>query len=375
MRWNQLWVTLPWLLAACVADVDPASNPGALGGTSPKGEDPPFEPGEDCIDDEGMNTFGLCLCDSFDLRGDLQVERAHPSMPASVGVNGTTDLSGYIQVDGDWIGHAGIVADAESLITGRVVTTGNFSWQGDHRIGGDLDVGGDLMGKGVLEVAGAVGVGGDHSVKGISSFGSERDYRAPSGLPCGCESDALFDVAEAVALAKNDNDNVLIGLSPEGEVSVGANELSLPSGRYYLSDFAHVDERRLVIDGIVTLYVDGDIGAVVEDQIQIAAEGSLDLYVAGSVRVVERLGAANAEAASQFRLMIGGDEGLLLAMGEQELFAHIYAPTVDVELMGETTIVGSLLARRIDGLGDLEVVHSSAEMPPPENCSGEEGPR
>lgn len=366
------------LAAGCLQSDDEADDafPSSLDGGSPGSDDLGFEPGDgSCMSEEPMNAYGLCICDAFEDVGRLRVERAQPDMPASVGVNGFTHFVNDAVVQGSWHGHEGIEAVSFSTIEGDVVTVGDFSLVGEQTVGRDLRVGGDLFGVGTIHVGGALAVGGETKVVGLSEVTSEEAYSAPAGPPCPCDATSFFDVDDAVAQAAADNDNALVGLSDDGFFEVGSSEIVLPTGRFYLADLAQVGELKLSVEGQAALYVDGDLTAVGADQIAIADGASLDLYVAGTVTTVGQLDTGSPETAASFRLLIGGEDAVMLNVGQQAFYGHIYAPTAALQLVGQTVIHGSLFVDRVEGVGDLTIRHASAETPPGEVCAPPETPK
>ena len=367
------------LTGGCVSPDDPGDGTSPIDGAlpGPDGGELGFEPGEDgtCLSEETMDTYGLCVCEDFNDVGRLWVERSVEDMPASVGVNGATKFVNLVTVEGSWHGHAGMQAVSASVIEGDVVTTGDYTWVGQQTIGGDLQVGGNVEGVGQITVGGELGVGGETMMLGPADIASKGSYAAPSGPPCACDGEDFFDVAGAVDDAAIANDNDLIGLSDDGFFQVGAAELTLPTGRFYVADVASVGKLHLVVEGQAALYVDGDLLTVGSDQIEILPGGSLDLYVAGRVGTVGQLMTGSEETAASFRLLVGGADAILLNVGQQQFFGHIYAPTADLNVVGQTLIHGSLFVNRVTGVGDLIIRHASAETPPGEVCAPPETPK
>jgi len=365
-------------VSGCADPDDPTDDatPSALDGTDPGSGDLGFDPGEgSCLSEEPMDTYGLCVCDSFDDVGRLRIERADETMPASVGVNGKTQFVNEVMVEGSWHGYAGMHAVSASAIDGDVVTVGDFTWVGQQTIGHDLQVGGNIEGVGMISVGGELGVGGKTQILGPSEIAAKGSYAAPAGPPCACDGESFFDVAGAVADAAANNDNALVGLSDDGFFEVGVSELTLPTGRFYLADLASVGKLHLRVEGNAALYVDGDLETVGQDQLEILPGGSLDLYVAGTVATVGQLATGNEETAASFRLLIGGSDAVMLNVGQQDFYGHIYAPTADLNVVGQTLIHGSLFVNRVLGVGDLTIRHTSAETPPGEVCDPPETPK
>ena len=365
------------LLAACVVDdEDPSTGATPIGGAETpeqKGQ-LGFDPGEgSCMPSEAMDHFGLCVCDSFDDVGQLNVLRAGAGIDASVGVNGETQLVSFATIEGSWHGYQGFHAVAQAELHGDLITTGDFSWVGRQTIGGDLSVGGDVEGVGSLSIGGELAVGGEMQVVGDIQSAGEDAYAAPAGPPCPCEGDDFFDVAAAVEDARAANDNAAIGLSPEGVSDVGETLLTLPTGRFYIASLEQVGELKIHVEGNAALYVDGDIHTVGQDSLTFAGGATLDLYVAGTVATVGQVSLGTAEHAADFRLLIGGGDAVQLAVGQQRFYGHIYAPTATLSYVGDTEIHGSLFAHRLEGVGQMTISHVSATVPPDEVCEGEAG--
>jgi hypothetical protein len=352
------------LSGACVQEDDTGVAPDGLGSEGL------FDPGENgnCVPTETMGTFGLCLCDGFGKVGRLEVLEGEPGMPASVGVNGKTSVVDTAYVEGSWHAYQGFDSVTSSVIRNDVVTTSAFSWVGEQVVGGDLVVGGDVTGVGSLDVGGALRAAGAVEVIGPQSVASKGSYSAPAGPPCPCQGESFFDVAAAVDLARSANDNASIGLSSDGLLGVGQTELVLPTGAFYLDEIATVGQLRLRVEGQAALYVGGSLASVGEDSISLAAGATLDLYVSGSVATVGNVVLGNPDEPAAFRLLIGGDDGVMLNVGKQSFYGHIYAPTAPLGYVGDTEIDGSLFADRLDGVGELTIRHVSASGPPEEVC-------
>jgi hypothetical protein len=195
----------------------------------------------------------FCLCEDFLQAGVIDV-KAGPAGPGAVGVNGRTVQASSVSAEGGWFSYAGYTAATESEILGGVTTAGDFSWAGSFAVGGDLAVGGNLTGAGLLSVAGALRVGGDERTAGDIQAASRAPYEAPAGPPCPCDPATFFDVAAAVATARTANDNAAVGL-PGRITQAGVNEISLPSGSYFLEDVLVAGKTTFRIEGHVFLYI------------------------------------------------------------------------------------------------------------------------
>src|SRR5690606_24764845 len=258
----------------------------------------------------------------------------------------------------------GFDAVSDTGITGSLLTEGDASWVGTLAIGQDLAVGGDARGVGLLEVGGALRVGGQESLLGPASVASRGDYAPLAGPPCPCDPATFFDVEAAVAAARSDNDNAAAGL-PTRLASVGVTELRLESGSYYFEDAATVGQTRFIIAGPVSLFIDGELDAVGAQSFELESGATLDLFVAGGIRTVGWLDAGSASDPEAFRLYLGGSDSVLLSVGAQTFHGNIYAPEAVIAYVGDTTVVGSLFGRELDGVGRLEIAYGAPLAPEP----------
>lgn len=307
----------------------------------------------------------LCMCEDFDDVGELRLLESQAGQPANLGVNGHADFVSDVFIEGSLHAQAGLDAVFLASVRDDISTAGSFDWVGSQHVNGDLNVGGHLDGVGDLTVHGALRVGGSIFVVGDLSAPHRESY-APLTDPCACDGDDFFNVAIAVDDAKTINDNAAVDLAERIAV-VGSSDLALPSGRFYLESWDVVGDTRLVAEGNVALFVDGSIQHVGDSQLAVAEGGSLDLYVKGSVETVGdmRLGAADPSA---FRLFIGGDDAVLVGVGDQHISGYVYAPRADIELVGRTEIHGGLFARSLDGVGELTIRYAGGAPTHDDTC-------
>ncbi len=275
---------------------------------------------EGCFPGELAADYAVCLCDDYNDVGRLSLLSTAEGASASMGVNGVANMVGEHLIEGSLHAHAGIDAVLSGTVRDNISTAGSFSWVGNQMVSGDLNVGGSIDALGRLAVGGTLRVGGETQVIGGVDAAQRDDYQ-PLSEPCDCSGENYFDVATAVADASVVNDNAIIDLETSIE-SVGAADLRLPSGRYYLDSWDAVGSINIVAEGNVALFVGGSIQNVGAGQLSVDG-GTMDLYVAGSMLTVGSIDMGGADP-SAFRLFIGGEE--LVNVGEQMFTGHIYAP-------------------------------------------------
>jgi hypothetical protein len=294
--------------------------------------------------------------------GELHVLEG-PAGIGSVGVNGRTELVDDADVAGTWIAWGGFSGTGVS-IADSLVTPGDVDIVGDATIANDLVVGGNLTAVGTLN-AGTLRLGGGEEVTGDSTIATRAPFEgAGSAPPCGCDDSTFFDVGTAVLAAKQANDGV-----PSFDL-VGEHEVVLATGTYYVTAAQITGDVRFLIEGNVSIFVDGSLASVGSTRWQLAPDATLDLFVSGGVEHVGSL--AVGDAAGVFRLYIGGDS--LVTVGDAEFYGSLYAPRATVEFVGDTRIVGSIFARTIEAVGAFTVEYGTPPTPP-QSCSEPPGPQ
>lgn len=329
----------------------------------------PTTPSPDLLD------LSLCICEDFDDVGVLEVGPIDPATPAAVGINGAARFVNDAIIDGALSAHLGIDGVGDVDVSGDVQTGSNAGFVGDFSAGGDMEVGGDLHAVGQFAVGGALRVGGETSLLGISQVGATEPLAAAPGAPCDCDPASFFDVAAEVAAAAGANDNAAAGLPLELS-QIGASEIVLGSGSYYFTDVASVGALRIVADGTVAIYIDGDLATVGADSFELTDGSTLDLYVAGTVATVGNVAFGSERDPAAFRLYIGGEGSANLAVGNQDFHGAIYAPEAALAYVGDTSITGAVFTRSIDGVGALRIGHAApepGECEPPEDDGDDDG--
>jgi hypothetical protein len=343
-----------------------ACNSGT--GTRSLGAQCPDSPATDVFDDT------VCVCEDFGDIGNLIVGRSVATDHATLAVNGASRVLNNTQVRGDFIPYGGLRADGNVEVTHAISSAAGVAALGNVEAGTDLELGGDLTGIGRLAVDGTLRVGGDDRFVGWREVSATGPYGTTPEPPCGCDPATLFDVVAAVDAARTSNDNGAAGL-PTSLRNIGWTDLTLESGTYYFDDIGTIGATRITIDGAVALHVDGNLDNIGAEWIRLAPGAVLDLYVSGAVRTIGHVELGDRWAPSSFRLYIGGEEECAVNVGNQIFNGAIYAPRAVLRYIGNTQIRGAVFAKRITGIGNLEVGYAAPE-PPPQDCppQGEDPP-
>ncbi|MEZ4259186.1 MAG: hypothetical protein R3B36_08960 [Polyangiaceae bacterium] len=319
---------------------------------------------------EGLFDRALCVCGKLEAAGSLVTE-AEDGQAADVGIEGHMSSASGTRIAGSLFAR-GEVSNAGSIrVRDDLVCGGDLDTAGSVDVGRDLSVGGDLDTVGSLDVGGTLRVRGDSGHVGGSHVGGRASWGAPTAPACGCRA---FDVAAAVAIARDDNDDARRGVDPELR-SVGRSDITLRGGRYYFSNASAVGTSRWHIEGNVRVFVDGDLESVGRSSFDLAEGATLDLFVAGRVHAVGSLVAGNAKDPSAFRLYVGGAGSVIGGAGELDFRAFVYAPRASLEVAGSTRVVGALVARHVSYAGDLRVRFAKASPRPAEPPPANESPR
>jgi hypothetical protein len=302
----------------------------------------------------------LCVCrDMLDV-GALEIRSGRNGQPASAAINGRVGFVNYSVIDGSLIAYEGLHAAAALNVERDLETAGDLGWAGRLKVGSDLSVGGDLEGIGELSVGGELRVRGEDRVIGFRDVQSKAPWASAGGPPCGCDPASMLDVAQKVKDAKTSNENAIRGLRTTRLDNLGLERIGLETGSYYFEGVRSIGKLDLAIRGVVALHIDGDLDLVGDAKIAIAPGSSLDLYVAGAAVNVGRLTIVNDDP-SAFRLFVGGPGAVAVGVGLGRFSGAIYAPTADLNYVGDTEIEGAIFAREIHGVGRLRIAGALPE--------------
>lgn len=342
---------VPLALTACTTQADdPSTSP-------PDDSDLPGQIAHEVCPPPGVFQAAVCVCENLDHVGDLVVEPG-PGGVGAVGVNGVTALAGRAQVAGDFIAWGGFSA-VGGAIGDSLVTPAGASVSGQLTITNNATIGGDLSCTGALDIGGDLALGGAEHVIGALTVGDRVPYTAPSAPPCDCDPATFFDVVAAVAAAKQ-----ITGDHTSWD-HVGASELHLAGGNYFVTSANVTGLSKIYVDGSASVYVEGSLASVGVEQWEIAPGATLDLFVSGSVTSVGQLRIGAAADPTAFRLYIGGDDDVAVgAIGQTEIAGSIYAPRATLAYVGGARITGSIFAKSLVGSGALNVVYGESGTAP-----------
>ena len=338
--------------------------------------DDDVQPPEEC--DPGMFKYAACLCGNLDKVGyglssstteGFGVGHDKPSNATShVGINGMVESVGALKVDGNLDIGGAIDSRAHMLIKRNLRVNGDISHRGRFYVEKDANLGGGLSGNGNFEVLGELNLGGEANWRGsLTCDNVTPNVPFSMPLPCACGANEIIDVAAEVA---NNSNAQPIDLTSDKDDA----QIVLTTGKYYSSDGAFLaGERSLRIEGLVELYIAGDVEILGHGVIDLPENSELDLYIAGSVHKVGKMvDAAHPHEGEiinrALRLYMGGSETQLLDTTGQMVFqGFIYAPTVDIHYTGNVVIIGAIFVNNLVGNGHFVVVHDGCVDPEPED--------
>jgi hypothetical protein len=306
----------------------------------------------------------LCLCNDLGDVGALRIDPGDGQTAATFGANGTVRLINDSHVNGSFTAYKGLWAAGNVEIRDDMTSTGDIGVAGRLAVGKDLAVGGQVSGIGVLRVGGTLRAQGAVSVLGDRTVGGVGAYTAPAGPPCACSPGDRLDVQAAVEKARAANDNAARGL-PTSLAQIGREELRLASGKYFFDQIGAIGYLKIIVEGTVALYLDGNLDSIGAERITLSPGATLDLYVSGSLRSVGNLIMGEKQAPASFRLYVGGSDPLMIAVGNAEYRGTIYAPTAPLTYVGRTVVRGGLFASTLNSAGLLEIGYYRPEKTAP----------
>lgn len=313
-----------------------------------------------CTGTIAVRTFvrALCTCDAYvastPLVTDSYDSAAGPYMPGGttgdVGIDDLVQASAQLQIGGAFVvaGAAGAALLADLHVARDLAIGGHLGSGVAVTAGGDAQIAGNID-LASLSVAGTLTVPSTATIAGTVTASST--VRAPVTVapPCACGDADLVDIPAFVSSHATDNQDALIGLTPDRLTGYhGDATLDLPCGIYYLGPVHGDGSLTLRITGRVALLVAGDFALSAPFTVELATDDAeLDLMVSGLLSSNQAMTIGRADHPSRTRVYIGGT-GTIDLSGDSSIAANIYAPRAAIALSGTTTIFGSLFVRRLD---------------------------
>lgn len=346
--------------------------------------------GGECAGQIAQDTFrfAVCACETITVGSQLSLDAFDSTVgpygganvldDGSLGLNGALDIRGKLTARGSAFIHGGGFAiGPDGEVTGTVYANGDaVQADSNTHIGRNAFFNGNVSGRfridGTLKVPANATVGNEVQVGGGITRGPVMTVP-----PCPCGVDDILDIGALTAWAadpaNNDNDEpprVLTSTTWEG--GNGPASITLPCGRYYVTQIVATNGLTLRVEGRVVLFVDGDMDIDGPLSIDIVDEdGELDLFVRGdlAVRASARFGSPAAPA--RVRTYVGGG-GTIDLSASARFGGNLYAPRALVEFGASAELYGALFARQVTFGANARVHFDTAIRSEGEDCDEEE---
>ena len=320
-----------------------------------------------CTGTVAVLTFdrALCTCEGYATATTLDTD----SFDSSLGPYVPGGTEGNVGVDG------GLRSNAVINIHGALAVAGTAgaTVQADLHVAHDLDIGGPLgAGASVtsggdahlagnvdldaLTVAGTLEIPAEATIAGVVTAGSTVRTPVTIEPPCACGASDLVDIAAFVAAHATDNQDAVIGLTPDRLTDYhGAVTLDLPCGIYYVGPVRGDGALTLRVTGRAALLVDGDLSLTAPFTVELETEDAeLDLMIGGLLSSNQAIVIGRADHPARTRVYVGGT-GTINLSGDSELATNFYAPRAAVALSGPATVFGSLFVKSIEQAAPITI--------------------
>lgn len=218
-----------------------------------------------------------------------------------------------------------------------------------------------------VEIAGSLQLSGDLTLPAADALALGGALVQTSNPACNCRDANLLDVTALVQAQATDVRALAGGFDPVRLEDVTTDStLELSCGRYRVARIAGPSDLRVRALGRVALLVEGDVALDGGMEVTLDAGASLDLFVAGNVRVGAAWLLGGVEQAGRVRVYVGGGGTIDLA-AEASIAGLFYAPRAELVTRGDLDVYGPLFVRRAAPGGELRV--HAAQVPAP-LCSG-----
>lgn len=350
--------------------------------------------GGECAGELAEETFqfGLCACDTVQVQSTLDLDAFDSNLGAysaaipggginrsddgNLGINGLLDMQGKLTARGAaYIGSGGFSVGASSLVTGLTYAAGDaVQDNASTTLGYNAYFSGDVEGR--FNIAGDLYVPVTATVSAATrnNLGGRLIRRdIPAVRPCPCEPSEILDIAALTRWAATHNDNqVERVLTSTSYQDGGPATLSLPCGRYYLTQVNQPGGLDLRAEGRVVLFVDGDFTIGGSLGITIAPGAELDLFVAGQLSVGASARFGDPAAPSKVRTYVGGS-GQITLSASAVFGGMLYAPRSDVVFAASSELYGALYCNAADFSGSAAVHFDTAVRSAGRACETPDG--
>ncbi|MET0410648.1 MAG: hypothetical protein ABW217_05105 [Polyangiaceae bacterium] len=389
-------------LIACGSADDPAVI-GASDGDVQSNDEAPAPPGAPgssqlpvpddviiagtCAGEVAAETFAsaLCSCQDTNIAGYLKTRSFQPGdageperLGGSVGVNESYSTSGYADVGGGFT-----VSGPRELLFGGLLRAGqDLKLAPSASVAGVIEVGRDAWLTDDVRAFGRVAIERDlytsagvgfRGIAVVDVGGEERTQAVSVAPPCACGAGEIIDVSALVAEGEADNDNAGVGLDVDAlNAEIGAVEVTLPGGRYFVHQIGGVGAMRLNITGKTAIFVEDDVIATGAFAIELAPDAELDLFVRDNLVITGAARFGDRARPSATRVYVGGTGDIAIA-GYAAFVGNLYAPTANVVIGGYGQIYGSLFGKNITAAGFVSVGYDESIQQPGSECPPSDG--
>jgi hypothetical protein len=322
---------------------------------------------------EASFAFGVCACAGLAASDTLRVdafERASGPYPGSLrsggslGVRGLFGSSAAVVVGGELRSVGGLDLGIGGDVTMERGALGAITGAGRLDVATDLRVAGSIEAS-FLRVSGTLTLPPSATIA-IADSDIAATVRADVSIepPCECGPSAI---SGAVARRALDNDDALVGLSPEALVAfTGPRDLALPCGRLYLRRIEGTGALTLVVTGRTALHVGGTLRA---DQLDVVLEGpvaELDLIVEAGLVVGGEVVLGDALRPGRARLFV---ESGPITLSRATFAGPVFAPGSRLDAASGLEVHGTLVVSQLESAGPLLVHHDVTPQRSTDACA------
>lgn len=327
--------------------------------------------------------YALCICQGLSASSAISTD-AFDSTNAgattfgtggSVGVNGDVN-TGLLSVGGS-LQIAKSATETQNLTVGVDLLTGStLSDTQNVTVGRDASIGGDVKVNGTLTVNGTLKyqTGRTFNVGSLQPAGKTATATTVTvAEPCDCAANLLFDIAGYVQKAATNNDNAAINLDPALLNNFQTDQvLNLTCGRFYLNNINGSKKLTLNVSGRTALFVGSDVNLNSDFNVNLTANGELDLFINGGLTSSAPLHFGNRATPARVRLYMGGSRNINLSAGS-EIDGNIYAPQSSLVTSGALTVYGAVFVNSFNPSNTVTIHHDIAILKAADSCTQPSG--
>lgn len=334
-----------------------------------------------CSGDVAQQTFrfGVCTCAGLQASSNLFIDGFdssngpyNASLPGGdtnahsdghIGVNGQLALAGRLTCMGStFVSGGGYSVGNQSYVDVNVYAAGDaVQVNSSSTINRNAFVSGNVTGR--YDINSNLYVPMSSTVDPqVSVAGQTIRGPVPAVTPCPCGPGDILDIQSLINFGASFNDNATLAGFASGlwATGTGPSSITLPCGRYYLTNILHPNTLTIRATGRTVLYIDGDLNVGGSLNLTVDPGAEIDVFIGGNLVPGASLDFGSPTQPSAVRTYIAGSG--VISIGANATFGgNLYAPHANLLFSAATDIYGAVFCNQAT-FGGNAAIHFDTDI-------------